>query len=490
MRLNLCYALHAGLIFAIAVTTAAAGARPLKAWRDGPVSSLLTKDEYEHFGRLHSDSARRTFIDRFWRDLDPVPGRSESFRETFEIRCETVDARYSGDGREGWRTDRGRVFLLLGEPSSIAAQQGDVHALEREIWTYGSPGHDGDRAVRIVFYRCRDGEYRLEPSCQVETDTTSVTFDDERADYFRRIRDEMPTNENGRILTMLAQFLSPQPGGIPTLPLPAERPAPAPAPAVKPPVAEPSVHEIDDAAYFFRAVDGTVMTMMTLELRQAAASSGASYEGAVTVEETGRFGEDVPDSSPRSFALDAVHDEDRSNRPLLVGRAYLRPGATYAMRYIVKDGGRDEYFVRNAKVGVPDLSRGFAASSVVPAAEFGPASQGAGGFQVGSEQVTPKPGGSFKRSELLRLYLQVYDAAVDPETALPSVDVVFRFYRTGEGIARRYGKPFSVRGATGASMGLALPIGDWPTGTYRVEVDLRDRVAQQRTTAEGRFSVE
>jgi hypothetical protein len=36
---------------------------------------------------------------------------------------------------------------------------------------------------------------------------------------------------------------------------------------------------------------------------------------------------------------------------------------------------------------------------------------------------------------------------------------------------------------------LALPIGDWPTGPYRVEVELWDRVAERRTSAEGQFSI-
>jgi hypothetical protein len=155
----------------------------------------------------------------------------------------------------------------------------------------------------------------------------------------------------------------------------------------------------------------------------------------------------------------------------------------------VKDETRDEILVRNAVIGVPELTRGFSASSIVPAERFGPAGPEAADFQVGSEQVVPKAGGIFRRSELLRLYLQVYDAAIDARTSMPRVDVVFRFYRTVRGVSKRYGKPFSVRGAAGASMGLALPIGDWPDGPYRVEVELHDRVAEQRMTAEGRFSI-
>ena len=37
--------------------------------------------------------------------------------------------------------------------------------------------------------------------------------------------------------------------------------------------------------------------------------------------------------------------------------------------------------------------------------------------------------------------------------------------------------------------GLALPIGDWPVGNYRVEVDIRDRTSGARTSTRGFFTV-
>jgi hypothetical protein len=220
-----------------------------------------------------------------------------------------------------------------------------------------------------------------------------------------------------------------------------------------------------------------------------AAPARAHYLGVVSIEESGRRGKDPGESPPRTVALDATPGGGGGTGAVFLGRVYLHAGRTYAVRYAVEDGSRGEIWVRNAVVSVPDLSGGLSSSSIVPAERFGPAGSAPGAFQVGSEEVVPKPASAFRRSELLRLYLQVYDAAIDPQNGAPRVDVVFRFYRTGSGIAKRYGKPFSVRGAAGASMGLALPIGDWPAGAYRVEVELHDRVGEQRTTAEGRFTI-
>jgi len=260
--------------------------------------------------------------------------------------------------------------------------------------------------------------------------------------------------------------------------------------------APPSVHALEDATFFFRAKDGTILTVLMLEFLAARNGAGPisggrdpSYIGAASVEEAGRRGQDLPGASARTVPLEIGSVPAKEGKTTFFGRVYLQSGRNYSVRYVVKDAARDEIFLKNALVGVPYLNGGFSASSVVPAEQFGPASPGAGPFQVGSEEVVPKAGGIFRRSELLRLYLQVYDAAVDSVTSLRRVDVVFRFYRLVKGSSKRYGKPFSVRGAAGASMGLALPIGDWPTGSYRVVVELHDRVAAERTSTEGSFSI-
>ena len=252
--------------------------------------------------------------------------------------------------------------------------------------------------------------------------------------------------------------------------------------------APPSVHALKDATFFFRAKDGTILTLLMLEFL-AARDGGPAYVGAVSVEETDRRGQGLPGASSRTVPLAMASGSPKQGKATFFGRVYLQSGRSYSLRYLVKNGTDDEIFLKNALVGVPYLNGGFSASSVVPAEQFGPANSDAGPFQVGSEEVVPKAGRVFRRSELLRLYFQVYDAAIDASTSQRRVDVVFRFYRQVKGSSKRQGKPHSVRGAAGASMGLALPIGDWPTGSYRVVVELHDRLAAARTSTEGSFSI-
>ena len=229
-----------------------------------------------------------------------------------------------------------------------------------------------------------------------------------------------------------------------------------------------------DAAYFFRAEDGTVLTLLGLELDDRPEGNGV--RAAVTLQ-------DRTGGVARSLLLEPM----REKAVAFLARTYLTPGASYAARFAAQDDARDEILVRHRRLDVPDLS-GFSASSVVPAERFGPAGSDER-LIVGSEEVLPRPGGVFRPGELLRLYLQVYGAAIDPKTSMPRVDVTFRFTSDVKTRTRSTREPLKIAGATGASMGLALPIGDWPAGTYRVDVDLHDRVSGSRAAVSGAFRI-
>jgi hypothetical protein len=217
--------------------------------------------------------------------------------------------------------------------------------------------------------------------------------------------------------------------------------------------------------------------MLAIELPERAPDAPEGrILAAVTLEEQSG-------SATRTLLLDPSPPPEGER--VFVGRSYLPPRSTHAARFAIKDESQGQILVRNRRLDVPDLS-GFSASSVVPAERFGPAGTDAR-LVVGSEEVLPRPGGVFRTGELLRLYLQVYGAAVDPRTSMPRVDVSFRFSSDAKDRPRSMRQPFKVTGAAGRSMGLALPIGDWPAGSYRVDVDLHDRVSGARASVAGAF---
>jgi GWxTD domain-containing protein len=78
---------------------------------------LFTKEERKLFKNLPSDEARDEFIEYFWSIRDPNPITEENeFKVEIERRYEYAN-RYLKDGPiPGWKTDRGRIFILLGAP--------------------------------------------------------------------------------------------------------------------------------------------------------------------------------------------------------------------------------------------------------------------------------------------------------------------------------------------------------------------------------------
>ena len=80
---------------------------------------FFTKNEREIFSSLTTKEARERFIENFWDIRDPNPYTEENeFKIEIESRYEFV-SRYLREGPvPGWKTDRGRIYILLGPPSA------------------------------------------------------------------------------------------------------------------------------------------------------------------------------------------------------------------------------------------------------------------------------------------------------------------------------------------------------------------------------------
>ena len=122
---------------------------------------LATGREQAQIAALATDEDRRDFLVRFWteRDTDPRPNVNGA-RNDFYERLRTVETRYGRGVREGYRTDRGRVYLTYGPPSQIDRRDHDPGTLPYEVWEYERIPGEG-RAVFIFVDRYSAGELQL-----------------------------------------------------------------------------------------------------------------------------------------------------------------------------------------------------------------------------------------------------------------------------------------------------------------------------------------
>ncbi len=137
----------------------------LEQWAAGPVSLLLTKAERESFRQLTSDVEREKFITRFWEIRNPKPGTgTNEFQEEFYSRVAFANAFYGRDaGSEGWRTDRGRTYILFGKPQTSLSFVAHQELYPTEMWFYSNPGLSELPPFFYVLFFERDGVsgYRL-----------------------------------------------------------------------------------------------------------------------------------------------------------------------------------------------------------------------------------------------------------------------------------------------------------------------------------------
>lgn len=102
------------------------------------VDYIINKEERKIFLEL-PDSARDDFIAQFWKRRDPTPDTERNeFKIEYEDRVAKATVMFHGEGRPGWQTDRGRIFILFGPPSERLTYPMDASGFCREVWYYGS----------------------------------------------------------------------------------------------------------------------------------------------------------------------------------------------------------------------------------------------------------------------------------------------------------------------------------------------------------------
>lgn len=117
---------------------------PINAEFLSKVRYIITKQERKIFLEL-PDSEKEKFREEFWERRDPDPDTEENeFKMEYFTRIERADELFISEGKPGWLTDRGRIYILFGPP-----QYRETHRIESsdptsllyrrcgEIWHYG-----------------------------------------------------------------------------------------------------------------------------------------------------------------------------------------------------------------------------------------------------------------------------------------------------------------------------------------------------------------
>jgi GWxTD domain-containing protein len=108
------------------------------------VTYISTRKEHETL-LLAQDKKRA--LDEYWFGLTKNPSLSKDLIREYFRQVEFANILFS-DFKEGWKTDKGMVFIVMGSPQSVNFY------LDREVWTYG--GMDESSKIRFTFARVKN----------------------------------------------------------------------------------------------------------------------------------------------------------------------------------------------------------------------------------------------------------------------------------------------------------------------------------------------
>ena len=147
------------MMFAVLLALAGQVSDAHRKWIEEEVVYIATDREKEVFRELQTVEERDRFIEAFWARRDPNPATPlNELREEHYKRIHYANRFLGRDTfRPGWRTDRGRFHILLGEPKTIERFSGGNEIVDSELWFYQGGSERGLPGAFFLLFFQRDG---------------------------------------------------------------------------------------------------------------------------------------------------------------------------------------------------------------------------------------------------------------------------------------------------------------------------------------------
>src|SRR5579872_687214 len=168
--------------------------KPYKKWLDEDVVYIITDEERAAFKQLSNDEERDNFIEAFWQRRDPTPDTEENeYKEEHYQRIAYANEHFAA-GVPGWKTDRGRTYIVFGKPDEIESHPsggtyerpmeeggGETSTFPFEQWRYRYLEGIGQEVIIEFVDKCMCNEYRMtidrsEKDALLETPNAGLTM--------------------------------------------------------------------------------------------------------------------------------------------------------------------------------------------------------------------------------------------------------------------------------------------------------------------------
>ncbi|RJP67956.1 MAG: GWxTD domain-containing protein [Ignavibacteriales bacterium] len=120
---------------------------------------LATQEDINTWKKIHTEEGKKEYLNNFWLSKNKNSGIDDKgFQMEYFRRLEIANERYTTMQRQGWKSDKGRIYMIYGEPSEIQRYPNEPDMKPYEIWNYNMI----DNGVIFVFANLEGyGEYSL-----------------------------------------------------------------------------------------------------------------------------------------------------------------------------------------------------------------------------------------------------------------------------------------------------------------------------------------
>lgn len=490
-----------------------------KKWLNEDVMYIITTEERDTFKQLTTDEERENFIEQFWARRNPDPRESSNeFKAEHYRRIAYANERFHS-GVPGWKTDRGRIYVLYGEPDGKESHpsggsyqrefwegggQTSVYPFER--WRYRHIDGVGDDVELEFVDKTFTNEYRLamdpeEKDALLTVPNAGLTDDEEmgiskkedRVNYGYLSQTNFQRSKDAPF-ERLARYFNVQ------------RPPQIKFADLKTVVTTritynqlPFLWRTD----FIKLSSTKVLVPITIELDNKNLEfkkemqfnrSRVNVYGMVTTLQgrvEAEFEQEISSEYPDEF-----FETGRNKRSIYQKIVMLNAGQRFRLDLILKDLnskyiGSMSYGIMVPKYDGEELQ----SSTIILANEIksvNPTYDQLEQFIIGDMKVQPNVKREYRIGQVLIAYLQTYNTAFDQTTFEPSLKVSYQI-KSGEKIVQNVEdeKGRSVQFTSGERVVIvrAFQIVDMEPGKYQLDIQVVDKIANKTLTSSTDFEV-
>ena len=503
-----------------------------KTWLDQDVAYIITDQERKAFKNLTNDEEREAFIEAFWQRRNPDPDSPENeFREEHYRRIAYANEHFAA-GKPGWKTDRGRIYIMWGKPDDIESHPsggsyqrpydeggGETATFPFETWHYRYLEGIGENIDLEFVDSCMCGDYhftidRGEKDALAKVPGMGLTQWEEmgmakKADRFAGsgletlgsgpMRSSTASKEFDR-LELQAKIFAPPPVKFADLD------------------AFISEHKIlngpplpfDVRTDFVKVTDSTVLVPVTIQIRnrditfktQNGVSTGQiNILGKVTTitHKTVQTFEDTVSVEQPAELLEKTLDYKK-----IYWRALpLAPGL-YRLDVAIKDVNNPDHIgIYGRALNVPEYSdEKLGTSTLILADQITPVdshSIGEGNCVIGNTKICPRVTSgpafpvTYRRNQDLAFWMQVYNLGIDQNSNSNLATVTYQIIDAATNnviLSKEIDSKDLGSHSDQLTVDKTVPLAGLPPGKYRVTIQINDEISKQEIAQSAPFIVE